>query len=386
MMVAGRIYFRVCFADISRFLGKASQDGLALHEVTYIDDLTITFWIESFRNAQLQALCQKLGAELHRGRQRGAGQLFRKIFARPVLLFGILGLLMLTVWLPQRVLFVRVEGNETISHLEILQAAGECGIYFGASRQMVRSEQLKNNLLDAIPQLRWACVNTVGCTAVITVQERRVQDVLSEEHPSSIYAVRDGVITSGTVISGTARFRIGQAVKAGQLLISGTREATSISCALRAKGEVYALTEQTLTMYIPEISGKKGEAVATATNYSLILGKNLIKLSKDSGILYGGYDKMYTDHYVCLPGGFCLPFAIRVERVVQRTCNHEGGYPEDAVQMGASLADDYIALQSVCATILNRKVVSALPILHVRYQCREMIGRERYEELIWNDE
>ena len=37
---------------------------------------------------------------------------------------------------------------------------------------MIRSEKVKNSLLQRIPQLQWAGINTDGCVAVISVREK----------------------------------------------------------------------------------------------------------------------------------------------------------------------------------------------------------------------
>ena len=89
---------------------------------------------------------------------------------RPVLLAGLGILFLLAMYLPSRVLFIRVEGNMQIPDRQILAAAEECGIRFGASRREVRSEKVKNALLSSVPQLQWAGVNTAGCVATISVR------------------------------------------------------------------------------------------------------------------------------------------------------------------------------------------------------------------------
>ena len=90
-----------------------------------------------------------------------------------VLIIGLMLLLFFSVWLPSRVLFIEIQGNDTLSAQSILEEAKDCGIIMGASRRFVRSQQVKNTLLDKLPQLQWAGVETIGCVAVITVRERQ---------------------------------------------------------------------------------------------------------------------------------------------------------------------------------------------------------------------
>ena len=69
---------------------------------------------------------------------------------------------------------------------KILERAEYCGVHFGAKAGSVRSEQVKNRLLFEIPELRWAGVNTTGCTAVITVAERQSGEVPAEDLPGDL--------------------------------------------------------------------------------------------------------------------------------------------------------------------------------------------------------
>lgn len=65
------------------------------------------------------------------------------ILAAVVVLLGAL-----TVFLPGRILFLQVEGNGAVPGKLILEHAAECGVHFGASTRKLRSEQVKNHLLD----------------------------------------------------------------------------------------------------------------------------------------------------------------------------------------------------------------------------------------------
>ena len=95
----------------------------------------------------LTAICRRKGASISCTRRRGLSHFTNSVWTRPVLLGSIGFLLFLTLWLPERVLFVSVDGYASVSPLEILNAAQQCGIRFGATRSLVRSEEVKNALL-----------------------------------------------------------------------------------------------------------------------------------------------------------------------------------------------------------------------------------------------
>ena len=288
----------------------------------------------------------------------------------------------MTVYVPQRVLFVAVEGNHKVSTARILREAENCGLHFGSIRADVRSEEIKNRLIQQIPELSWVGVNTAGCTAVIRVRES-VEET-EQKAPgtySSIVAVSDAVVTSCTVLSGTAECVVGDAVKKGQVLISGYQDLGILVKLTRSKGEVFGRTDRQLCVIAPRIESVKATGDVYETSYSLFVGKKRINLSKCSGISYKECDKIYTEYSIVLPGGYILPISLSCERF----------WCGDTTSSGTSVAGDVIADSNkylfdhtISAEIIDShysvEEFDDFSMLTIRYDCLEMIGRERNEE------
>ncbi|MBE6974951.1 MAG: hypothetical protein E7436_05625 [Ruminococcaceae bacterium] len=312
--------------------------------------------------------------------------LVKSMARRPVLLIGVVFLLFLSCWLPTRILFIRVEGNQNVPSELILEQAEYCGISFGIARRDIRSEKVKNALLQAVPKLQWAGVNTRGCVAVIKVRERSVTPQEQEVRcVCSLVADRDGIITRFTVTGGNCQIRSGQAVKRGEVLVSGYTDCGICIRAEHSGGEIFAetgreLTIRTLSEYLLE-----GEKTVTEKKYALIIGKNRINLYKGSGISGIGCDKIYSEYYMTLPGGFRLPVKLVTETV---TYCLEPTKTEDpsARQRLEAFADAYLPGQMVAGRILSRveTVAEEEGFLSMQgyYACEEMIARRRSEEII----
>ena len=284
-------------------------------------------------------------------------------------------------------LFVYVEGNSLVPSQRILEAAQECGIRFGASRRKVRSEAMKNTLLDVMPELQWAGVNTKGCSAVISVRER--EEDTQEPVPgtvSSLVAVRGGIIQSGTATAGTLLCTPGQAVKEGEVLISAYTDCGISVRVQKAKGEIYALTVRPLDVVSPMQYTIKGVSQRKIKKYSLIIGKKRINLSKDSGIYYTTCDKINKDYALTLPGGFVLPLSLSVE--TWSVCDsfvREMNDP-DCRELCERAARAHLSENMISGTILdgesNEVKGETLYRLDGVYLCSEMIARERNEEIM----
>ena len=296
--ISGTVRVRITCADIPSLLYAAGKQGIALSNLVYVDELNICTILDRSDLTALKKLVASKGAELAVEQKAGLFWRIISLKKRPVLIGGFLLLLFLSCYLPGKILFVEVHGNETVPARRILEQAHASGISFGASRREVRSEQVKNKLLGAIEQLQWVGVNTYGCRAVISVKERTAAETeVSDTGVSSIVAARDGVIQSCTVTKGNPLCSVGQAVQKGQILISGYTNCGILIQATQAEGEVFAQTRHNLEAVTPLIYAQKGESVKTIRKYSLLIGKKRINFDKDSGISGATCDKMYSEYY-----------------------------------------------------------------------------------------
>ena len=148
----GMVRVELVSGEIPGALAAIAQMGIPISFVKTGDALTVRFDVRREDYRRLAAVCKKRGDALRILGRKGIYWTGKSLIRRPVLLSGMAVLLAAVLYLPGRVLFVRVEGNERIPAGRILEAAEECGICFGASRREVRSERLKNALLQELPR------------------------------------------------------------------------------------------------------------------------------------------------------------------------------------------------------------------------------------------
>lgn len=383
--LGGMLQVKLTSADLTGTLGAINTAGITIYHVQEESDLVLRFDVQRRDYRRLRALTKKRGEKLELSRRQGLYWVLRQFVRRPVLMMGILLILMLTLYLPTRILFVEVEGNHQIPAQQILERAEGCGIGLGASRRMVRSERMKNRLLSSIPDLQWAGINTYGCRAVISVRERTQPEEKSEEHGiSSIVATREGVIREMTVLRGEPMCKVGQAVKAGQVLVSGYMDRGICIRGTRAQGEVFAETERNLTAVLPSDYVVRSKKTRSEKKYSLIIGKKRINFYKGSGISDSSCDKMYSVRYLTLPGGFRLPIALVTEEWVYHDTEDITMEENQAKQILTNSARRYLLSVMTAGQIQtpheNLQLSDGIYCLKGRYACLEMIGKTRLEE------
>ncbi len=391
-MVFDRVHIQLTSPDLSDRLTALNRMGITLEGIQQKDLLTAGFFLSGKDYPRAKKYLQARGDEIQLLSLTGPTQLISGWLHRPVLVLTFALLLFLTLWLPTRVLFIRVEGNEKIPTQQILECAQESGIRFGQNVRQVRSERVKNALLEKIPQLQWVGVNTQGCVATISVTEGVIPSA-QEQQPmeiSSLVASRDAVIMELVATQGNKLCKVGDVVQKGQVLISGFTDCGIKIQAVQAKGEVYGKTIYEKTLIFPTDHQKKGEKISTNQNIFLQIGKKEIKIWKGSGISGTICDKMYARKYLTLPGGFQLPVALTVE--ITTAYESGAGFPELSVAqpiMERAVRAD-LSLRMISGQILSAQEsvgeYEGYYRLSGRYVCREMIARIHQEEIGTNYE
>lgn len=385
--LAGLVVVRITSADLTGMLSQISERNIQLLRVEWIDELSCQATVYQRDSITLGKLARNHGDKLEIINKSGVYWSIKSLMHRPVLVIGVIVFGLLALYMPTRILFVNVEGNTTVPTREILEAADNCGISFFSSRREIRSEKIKNALLEQIPELQWIGVNTAGCVATINVTEKSTADYTkdSEDVVGSIIATRDGVIQQCTVTKGDPVCRVGQAVKAGQVLVSGYTDCGIAIKATKAEAEVYALTLRQLEVVTPTNAAMRASITATETKFSLLIGKKLINLFKDSGISDTSCVKIYEEYWLTLPGGFQLPVGI-----LRQTQTYYSNQSETASQEACSwlnhFAEKYLHTQMIAGQVISRDVTESceagICTLEGKYSCREMIGQFKREEFI----
>ena len=137
---------------------------------------------------------------------------------------------------------------------------------------------------------------------------------------------------------------------------------------------------------MPEKSYARGARTRIERNYGIIIGKNRINFFQDSGILDISCVKMYEENYLTLPGGFVLPIAIVTETCIYTAESTPTAGEAECSDLLSDLAQSYLREQMVAGMIMAKREEFAQQEgalwLTGKYECHEMIGRERIEEII----
>ena len=375
---------QIVAGDIASVISQLSLAGIVLQDVEDVDLLTVNITIQSKCYNQTRKLVRKSGGSCKIINAEGKLWLAEVFWRRPLLLFGVLLFCLAAVILPNRIFFVVVHGNHQIATNHILMNAENLGIKFGALASDIRSEELKNQLLESIPQLQWVGITTKGCIAQINVKERSAAQIDKDDvHAvTSIVAACDGIITEQTVHEGNPIFQVGDAVKQGDVLVSGYMDCGIKLRLCRADAEIFALTTRQMQFLSPNKAVKRGDHLRSRTCYKLRIGKKVINFCNHSGIMDACCVKMYLEDYWTLPGGFHLP--VSIIKISHSYYETEQTIAEDTASTWLpEFSRNYLQSQMVSGEIVREVLLwsngEELDTLTGIYACHEMIGREKYE-------
>jgi similar to stage IV sporulation protein len=335
--LAGVAEAELASGEPEELLTRCGEAGIPVWQVRRRDgcSLILCLWERDF--PLLQTLAEENGAELRLLSLRGGSSGRARLRARRVLLAALLlaaGLLLsssLFVW------EVEVRGCEKLTEGRVLRALAECGVERGTYWPGVSPELVRSRMLTRVPDLAWMTVNFSGSRAVVLVQERQERpEIYREDSPAEIRASASGVIRRVTVLNGRCLVQPGDAVLAGELLISGEMESlTDPIPPQRAMGEVWAETWYELSAACPLDALKCGTKEEER-------GRLAVQIGKKRWILWGngkkGLDecgKIVHEYNLGIKGLFALPVSLIRESGLER---HPGASEEQrAAEMRASL-------------------------------------------------
>lgn len=379
--LAGTIHLEMTAADPERMLNCLIQNNIELWDVSKRTALVTEFWIKRKDRKLVFRIAEKHGASFRPKGVSGTIYLVNRWLNRPIIVGCVMLLCLLTFLLPERIVFVDVVGNENIPSRIILEEAAKQGLSFGADRRSLRSEKIKNELLGVLEEAEWIGVNTNGCRAVIHVRERDIAQKEATSDVSNLVAAADGIVDEIVMNRGTLHCSPGQAVRKGEILVSGYTDLGICTRVTDPQAEIYALTNRQISVSIPETLHKREALQKKEVKISIVFGKKRINLYSDSGILPFGCAKIIETYPFMLPGGDILPVVLVIQRIMWYDISNIKRTQANAEEILLQTADRYLTQQSISCQILSRQVqldyALDRAVLQGHFQCREMIARRK---------
>ncbi len=331
----------------------------------------VTFRCSLRDSKRLRRRAERHGVPLARLSSRGIPALLIRYRKRAGLLLGSVFALVLVILAQRFVWDVRIVGNTSLTESEVLSELKECGFGVGTYIPSVRSAELENRLLIASDRIAWISLYLDGTVATVQIIEGvQAPEEPPIKQPANLIAAADGQIELVELYRGNVVVKIGQAVRKGDLLVSGVYgdENTPIRYT-RAAGKVLARTEKKICIEIPlsyeqKVYGeaKCGEIVLNFFDFSL-------KIFKNTGNSISSYDIIETDATPSLPLRHPLPVELTVSQILPYTVRTATRTPEEASALAYAELERSLAQLSDETQLLQKRITVTVTDTAVVLEC-----------------
>ena len=365
-ILRGSVRAEVSGAAPQRLLNAMSEADMPFWYAVPQDAFTIRLGLYSRDLRDAKALASRCQCELKLLRESGAPVVKRRLRRRVALLvtavscFALLAASSLFAW------DIRVEGNEQVSTGEILRALAGCGVEPGAFWPGWSSDEIRNSVILDIPELAWLGVSVDSSRAVIRVRERtEAPELVNSEGMGSVTARTTGIIDSMRVYQGAPLVAVGDAVVAGETLVSGEMPSeVGDTRYVRASAEIRARTWYEMSASAPlEYSGL--EQSDCRTRWALVIGDKRINFYLGSSQTPTGCGKIITEYPLAWEGVFTLPVTLVREQTLEYD---SAAAAEDEEELSGRL-------EAVLRSTLERELSGRGEILDAQFTSSASDGR-----------
>ncbi len=238
-----------------RFINLCSENKIDIRNVKMQKDtITAECGVRSY--IKITKAAKKSGMKVRIISKHGLPFFIRRNRNRTGVIAGLLFMVIMTMFLSERIWVISVSGNENIPSEEIINSFYNLGVKTGAKKESLNVKEIASKALTEVEGLMWNAVNLDGCRATIEIKEQVKKEIVPEEDetPSNIVASNSGQIIKIENFIGTPVATSGSAVEKGDIIVSGAviNKDESVSF-YKAEANVIARTKNVVSVNLSSV-------------------------------------------------------------------------------------------------------------------------------------
>lgn len=353
------------------FLDLCLRYGISYADFSYDDTGAVSINCSGYTAARLRRLCGERGIEIGVVRSFGLPYFCYRHRKRAGMVLGSLFALALLVLSQRFVWDVRVTGNSSMTETEVLETLSSCGFGVGSYIPGFRAGELENRVLMASDEIAWISVYLDGTVATVQVVEHEKAPPAEDlSRPANLVAAFDGQIETLELYRGNCLVKAGQAVKKGDLLVSGLYDSQTQGMRYtRASGKVFARTWQKIRVEIPMVCEEKIFGEAKRGDVTLNFFGFSTKILKSTGNPMGSCDIIEDEKGFDFFGGASLPISLTVSTCLPyEIVSAERSY-EEALELAYRELEGRLSELSEDTLLLKKSVFTTLTETSLILEC-----------------
>ena len=314
----GYVCIRVTGFSPERFMNLCSMREILLWNIRREEDAYyMCLSIAGF--FKLRPIVKKTGTRVVIVKKSGLPFFVPKMLKRKVFLMGFLLAAFFWIWTTRYIWAIEIQGNFMITEDILMDFLKNEQVYTGMKKSGLNIEALEKEIRKEFYQVTWTSVKLTGTKLTVQVKENELLPTPEEQNTqerediaSDLVADQDGKIISMIVREGVPQVTIGQEVKKGDVLVSGSvpvfQEDGTVRKYRYCRADADIILEHGLTMKQSLSSNyerKKYTGREKKQYYLTVLGKNFRFGSKKNPFL--SYDSVTDEAQLQLLQDFYLP-------------------------------------------------------------------------------
>lgn len=336
----GYVIIEIYGKNAERFINICLRRGVEIQDTMPEADGRIQLRIAKNDFFALPSIARKTGVRVRIKRKRGLYNIIARYKNRYMFAAGFFAFLIFVAIASQFIWVVEINGVETADYENIIAVLEENGVKSGVRKKdLPPLAEIKRDILFKNDNIAWAWVYIEGAKARIEINEKIIPPRVTDKSISgSIVSRCDGVIKSITAKSGETRLSAGEAVSAGDVIISGKvstyREGDPEDYIyVRAIGTVEAYTTHTAEGDYKICYETRIPTGEKKSYYSLELFGKKYDLFRNKSISYEEFDKIDSRHELSVPFWGYSGIAVTSEKYSEVDVNREPLSIDTALEM-----------------------------------------------------
>lgn len=315
----GSVRLEVAGPYPERFFNICSARGIRFWKVERVDETTVRLTVARTQAKEALGLGARCLCEVNKIGEEGAPSFLGQFRTRYGMLVGLVLSLAAVMVLSRFVLVIDITGNTTVPDGVILAELKEIGLALGSYGPEVDERAISNRALMDLEELSFLSVNLRGIRAEVVVREAELPPELEPTGVAAdLVAQKPGRILAVHALAGDALVKVGDEVKQGQTLVSGTvniprgddPSVMLTTYSVLAKGQVWAEVEETFSASTPLTCTGKAYTGRSAVQREIVILGMAFKISPKAFQPFTYYDKIEETQELTLTPELTLPFSL----------------------------------------------------------------------------
>ncbi len=213
---------------------------------------------------------------------------------------------------------VDIQGNENVSDAVIEENLRKLGFGVGSSTKRTDLALLSDAYRAAFHDVSYMSIYIEGTVAHVKVMETETKEDNKDKQsiPSHLVSACDAVIHGLDVSHGKPLVKIGQVVKAGEILVSGFVEGAHADFLLSAEGRIMGAVTEEIFIKIPLSKTKETVQKREIAQISINFFGKTRNIFTNTGKMGTSYGTIVKENALYLPSGKSLPISFVMKEAV----------------------------------------------------------------------